>query len=98
MWKNGVNNKSKNSLWIIPYSSPNPFKERDIGAYWNYIYNWGREFRCKKKKEGIFFEVEKQRMRRLFRIYWNLVRLLALQNRVGDSNEENWGDNRMKKF
>ena len=33
MSKNGVNNKRKNSVWIIPYSSPNPFKERDIGAY-----------------------------------------------------------------
>ena len=33
MSKNGVKNKTKNSVWIIPYSSPNLFKEKYIGAY-----------------------------------------------------------------
>ena len=52
-----------------------------------------------EKKDRIFFEVEEKRMGRLFRIYWNLVCLMALQKRVGWFRwGKNWGDNRIKKF
>ena len=59
---------------------------------WHVPLGWG-VFRCERKmrqypNEGIFSEIEKYRVRRLLRTYWNLVYLLK---GFGGSNEAKIG-------